>query len=76
MKFMQPDVICLPDKYECHSMHCLLTKAYWLTHPEAEFRIKASDNIGYMYQGLVLVKLEAAIKSLHAQMTASVSIAC
>ncbi len=42
---------------------------YWLAHPEAEVRVRASFHQGY---GGPLPQLEAAIRALHAQ----VSIAC
>ncbi|KAK9790345.1 hypothetical protein WJX73_007016 [Symbiochloris irregularis] len=45
-----------------------LYERYWLQHPEAEFRLLPSDNIGYLdFPGPVLPRLEAAIIRLHAQ---------
>lgn len=44
----------------------MLAEDYWLAHPEAEVRVRASFHQGY---GGQLPELEAAIRALHAQVT-------
>lgn len=46
----------------------MLAEDYWLAHPEAEVRVRASFHQGY---GGQLPELEAAIRALHAQVTTS-----
>lgn len=66
-----PAVVC-PQDYTSATIHrkcypvSVFAEDYWLAHPEAEVRIRASFHQGY---GSQLPELEAAIRALHAQVS-------